>query len=106
MKYIINISEFNEIVNGIKGMKADLVCVSGNTLYATDNNFTILKEYVVNVHIPVEPFTIITKTLSSEFYNNITDTNIVIDTDINKIYCPNNTSRLEEFPEMASFWSA
>lgn len=100
MKYIINISEFNEIVNGIKGMKADLVCVSGNTLYGTDNNFTILKEYVMDTYIPVEPFTIITKTLSSEFYNNITDTNIVIDTDINKIYCANNTSRLEEFPEM------
>lgn len=90
MKTLINISDFNEIVNGIKAMKADLVCVYGNCLVGTDNTMTSLKTYMMNKTIVVEPFTIITKELSSEFYANITDTNIIIDTDEYKIYCPNN----------------
>lgn len=97
---IINISQFNEIVKGIKAMKADLVYVAGNTLYGTDNNCMTLKTYVLDTFIPVEPFTIVTKTLSSEFYNRIIDVNISIDTDINKIYCTANKSSVDEFPEM------
>lgn len=100
MTYIINISDFNEIVNGIKAMKADLVMVDGNTLYGTDNNCTILKKYVMNTIIPAEKFVIITKTLNTEFYNNITDVNIIIDLDIKKIYCPNNISNIQDKPEM------
>lgn len=100
MQYILNISDFNEIVNGIKAMKADLVMVSGNVLVGTDNNCTIIKHYKMNTTIPVDKFVIITKTLSTEFYNNITDVNIVIDLDINKIYCPNNISYVDDKPEM------
>lgn len=92
MKNIINITHFNEIVNGIKAMKADFVLVRGKELLGTDNSCTMLKTYTMNLEIPAEPFTIITKTLSSNFYNSITDTNIIIDTDINKIYCPDNKS--------------
>lgn len=100
MKYIISISDFNEIVNGIKGMKADLVKVSGKFLYGTDNGCITLKTYNMNNQVPVEDFTIITKTLSKEFFNNLTDVNVVIDTDINKIYCPNNESYAENLPQM------
>lgn len=100
MKYIINISQFNEIVNGIKAIKADLVMVNGNTLYGTDNNCMVLKTYNMNINIPCDTFIIITKTLTGEFYNNITDVNVVIDMDINKIYCPNNISYIEDKPEM------
>lgn len=100
MNNIINISDFNEIVKGIKAMKADLVYVKGNTLYGTDNNFTILKTYEMNTTIPINPFTIITKTLSSEFYNGIVDVYLNIDTEINKIYCTANRSAVEDYPEM------
>lgn len=100
MKYIINISDFNEIVNGIKAMKADLVMIQGDILIGTDNNCTMIKQYKMNSVIPVDNFVIITKTLSTEFYNNITDVNIVIDLEMNKIYCPNNVSYVEDKPEM------
>lgn len=99
---MINISDFNEIVKGIKAMKADLVLVNGNTLYGTDNNFTTLKTYVMDSTILVEPFTIITKTLSSKFYSSIIDVYINIDTDINKIYCASNKYAVEDYPEMIS----
>lgn len=102
MNDMINISDFNEIVKGIKAMKADLVYVKGNTLYGTDNNFTLLKTYILNTVIPVSPFTIITKTLSSEFFNSIIDVYIKIDTDINKIYCSANRGAVEDYPEMIS----
>lgn len=100
MNNIINISDFNEIAKGIKSMKADLVYVKGNTLYGTDNNFTILKTYILDTIVPIKPFTIITKTLSSEFFNSIVDIYIKIDTDINKIYCTANRSIVEDYPEM------
>lgn len=100
MKFILNIEDFNEIVKGIKAMKADLVYVNGGMLFGTDNNFTILKTYTIDTIIPIDPFTIITKTLSSEFFNNITDVYITIDTDSNKIYCPGNESRFIDYPDM------
>lgn len=100
MNDMINISDFNEIVKGIKAMKADLVLVKGSMLYGTDNNFTILKTYEMNTTIPIDPFTIITKTLSSEFFNSIIDVYIKIDTNINKIYCPANRGAVEDYPEM------
>ena len=100
MQYILNISDFNEIVNGIKAMKADLVLVKGDTLCGTDNNCTMIKTYKMNTNIPADSFVIITKTLSTEFYNNITNVNIVIDLEMNKIYCPNNVSYIEDKPEM------
>lgn len=102
MKNLINISDFNEIVKGMKAMKADLVYVKGNMLFGTDNNFTILKSYTLPNNIPIEPFTIITKTLSSEFFNNIIDVCLVIDTDSCKIYCPGTESRFEDYPNMIS----
>lgn len=100
MKFIINISDFNEIVKGIKAMKANLVMVDCDTLYGIDNNCTILKIYKMNTPIPAEKFIIITKTLNTEFYNNLTDVDIIIDLDINKIYCPNNKSYIEDKPMM------
>ena len=100
MKSLINIEDFNEIVKGIKAMKADLVYVKGKELFGTDNGFTMLKHYTMPNIIPVEPFTIITKTLSSEFFNNIIDVYLTIDTDINKIYCPGTESRFVEYPNM------
>lgn len=100
MQYIINISIFNEIVKGIKAMKTDIVLVSGNTLIGTDNSYTMLKTYTMDINTNIPDFVIISKTLSSEFFNNIIDTNIVIDTDIKKIYCPNNKSYILDKPEM------
>lgn len=100
MNNIITISDFNEIVKGMKAMKADLLYVKGNTLYGTDNNFTILKTYVMDITVPIQPFTIITKTLSSEFYNSIIDVYINIDTDINKIYCTSNKAAVMDYDEM------
>lgn len=100
MNNIINISHFNEIVKGIKAMKADLVYVKGNVLYGTDNNFITLKTYTMDTIVPINPFTIITKTLSSEFYNGIIDVYLNIDTNINKIYCTANKSAVDDFPEM------
>lgn len=99
-QYLIKISDFNEIVNGIKAMKADLVLVDGNTLYGTDNNCIMMKKYIMNTTIPSERFVIITKTLTTEFYNNITDVNIIIDLDTNMIYCPNNISYIEDKSNM------
>lgn len=95
MKNILRISDFNEIVKGIKAMKSDLVCVYKNQLIGVDNTMSVMKIYNMSKEIPIEPFTIITKTLSSEFYSNITDTEIVIDTDNCNIYCPNNVSYAE-----------
>lgn len=96
MKNIINISEFNEIVTGIKAMKADLVCIYGNMLIGVDNTMSTLKTYTMPAHINLSPFTIITKELSSKFFANIIDTNIVIDTDECKIYCPNHKNYADE----------
>lgn len=96
MKNIINISQFNEIVTGIKAMKADYVVVEGDRLYGTNNTFSTFKFYNLPCYIPVPAFTIITKELSSKFFSNIIDTNIVIDTDTNKIYCPNHTAYASE----------
>lgn len=92
MKSILRISDFNEIVIGLKAMKADLLCVYGQYLVGVDNTMNVVKIYSMSKVIPIEPFTIITKELSSEFYANITDTEIIIDTDECKIYCPNNKS--------------
>ena len=100
MKSLINIEDFNEIVKGMKAMKADLVYVKGKELFGTDNNFITLKHYTMPNIIPTEPFTIITKTLSSEFFNNIIDVYLTIDTDICKIYCPGTESRFEDYPKM------
>lgn len=97
---IINISQFNEIVKGIKAMKADFVYVKGNTLYGTDNNCVTLKTYTMETSVAVSPFTIITKTLSTAFYNGIIDVNIIIDTDINKMYCASNKSAVDDYQEM------
>lgn len=91
MQNIIGISDFNEIVNGLKGMKADFVCVNGNLLIGTDTTNTYIKTYKMNTIIPISPFTLCTKELSSEFYANITDTSIIINFDTGKLYCPNNT---------------
>lgn len=98
MQNIISISDFNEIVNGVKGMKADLVGVYGNMLIGTDNSTTILKTYQMNTTIPCNPFTIYSKELSAEFFANITDTNIIIDFNKCKIYCPNNTTFIDSKP--------
>lgn len=92
MKSILRISDFNEVVTGLKAMKSDLLCVYGQYLIGVDNTMGVVKTYTMNKSIPVEPFTIITKELSSEFYANITDVEIIIDTDNGKIYCPNNKS--------------
>lgn len=100
MKTLINIEDFNEIVKGMKAMKADLVYVKGKDLFGTDNNFTILKHYSMQNIVPVESFTIITKTLSSEFFNNIIDVYVTIDTDKYKMYCPGNKDRFKEYPSM------
>lgn len=94
MNNIINISDFNEIVKGIKVMKADLIYVKGPILYGTDNNFFTLKMYNMNTSIPLPPFTIITKSLSSEFYNSIIDTSINIDFDSGKMYCIDSKSAM------------
>lgn len=92
MKNVLPISYFNEIVNGIKGMKADLVCIYGGLLIGTDNTMSNLKIYKLNTDIPITPCTLITKELSSEFYANITDTEIIFDFEECKLYCPNNKS--------------
>ena len=102
MKYILNIAEFNEIVNGIKALKASYVTVAGDLLLGLDEQNTHLKTYHMNINISIPPFTIITKELGTKFYANITDTNIVIDTDICKIYCPNNLSYANEVGPMVS----
>lgn len=96
MKNIIKISEFNEIVNGIKAMKADYVCIYGDLLIGTDYTMSSLKLYKMNTTIPIQPFTMIPKELSSKFFANITDTDIVIDNDESKIYCPNNKAYANE----------
>lgn len=93
---IINISNFNEIVAGIKALKADLVCIYGDILIGTDNTKTNIKIYKMNTPIPLTPVTIITKELSTGFFSNITDTNIIFDFGQRKIYCPNNKSYAEE----------
>ncbi len=49
---IINISNFNEIVAGIKALKADLVCIYGDILIGTDNTKTNIKIYKMNTPIP------------------------------------------------------
>lgn len=98
MKRMINITEFNEMVAGIKAMKADLVYVCGNMLYGTDNSFNTLKTYMMNCKISVEPFTVITKSLSTDFYNSIIDTYITIDFDENTMYCSTNRINNEKAP--------
>lgn len=100
MKSLINIEDFNEIVKGMKAMKADLLYVRGKELFGTDNNFTILKHYMMPNIIYSEPFTIITKTLSSEFFNNIIDVYMTIDTDCYKMYCPGTESKFNDYPNM------
>lgn len=92
MKNVLNISYFNEIVKGIKGMKSDLVCINSGLLIGTDNTMSNLKIYNTNIFIPLTDCTLIVKELSSEFYANITDTEIVFDFDEGKLYCPNNKS--------------
>lgn len=92
MKYIINISEFNEIVNGIKAIKSDYVCIYNDLLLGTDYTMSTLRIYKMPIVISIPSFTIISKELSSNFFSNIIDTNIVIDFDESKIYCPNNKS--------------
>ena len=92
MKNILNISYFNEIVKGIKAMKCDFVCIYKDLLLGTDNTSSNLKIYKLNTLIPLTPTVLIVKELSSEFYNNITDTEIIFDFDECKLYCPNNKS--------------
>lgn len=89
---IINISYFNEITTGIKALKSDIVCIYGDKLIGTDNTNTNIKVYKMNLEVPLAPVSIITKELSSEFFSNITDTEIIFDFDQCKIYCPNNKS--------------
>lgn len=96
MKYIIKIDAFNEIVNGTKAMKADYICVYNDLLIGTDYTMSSIKTYRMNASIPLNPFTIIPKEFSSKFFANITDTDIVIDTDESKIYCPNNKTYADE----------
>lgn len=96
MKNIIKISEFNEIVKGIKAMKADYVCVYNDTLIGIDYTASMIKIYKMPLPIPVQVFTIITKELSSKFFSNIVDTNILIDFDESKIYCPNHKAYADE----------
>lgn len=103
MKYILNIAEFNEIVSGIKALKSNYVTVKGNMLLGLDEQNTHLKTYNMNTNITIPPFTIITKELGAKFYANITDTNIIIDTDMCSIYCPNNLSYANEVGPMISF---
>lgn len=100
MKSMINISDFNEIMSGIKAMKADLVTVYNNLLIGVDKTMSNMKVYSMSKIIPVPVFTIITKELSSKFFSNIIDTNIIIDMDENKIYCPNNKSYADETNQM------
>ena len=92
----LNISYFNEMVAGIKALKADLVCVYGDFLIGTDNTNTNLKIYKMNNPVPLSPVVIITKELSSKFFSNITDTELIFDFDKCKIYCDNNKSFIDD----------
>ena len=106
MKYVLNIEDFNEIVNGVKLLKTKYVCVVGNTLIGSDDQGTFISTYQMNRVIPLQPFTLITKELKTEFYNNITDTTIIIDTDICKLYCHNNLSYIEKCDPMIDLYYA
>lgn len=99
MKYIMKVSEFQEILKYIKAIKEDIVLVYENKIIATPFNKTLLRVVQLPFNVSV-PFTIIYKNISSSLLTGLTDINIILDFDINKIYCDNNKSIIDNEKEL------
>lgn len=99
MKYIMKVSEFQEILKYIKAVKEDIILVYQNKMIATPFNKALLRVVQLPFNVSV-PFTIIYKNISSSLLDGLTDINIVLDFDINKIYCDNNKSIIDEEKEL------
>ena len=101
---ILSIYEFNEISKGIKAVKSDYCCVYCDKIYGIDSTFSKVVLYQLPFRFIYPPFIIFNKTLNKEFYNNITDINVILDFNISKIYCPNNKKYAKTIDSQMVSW--